>query len=102
MITKEQIEALRKLMVSETPDVAASPLNQVFALAQQALAMQPRPLSEVEGLALLVYKPQGEDELSCTILRKYPSGKWCAGSFGYAWPETTLAIPLSALPKVGV
>ena len=92
MITKEQIEGWYMI----TDDYHTPAMAQEFKrLALLALSMEPRPLAEIEGPAIRAHKVPGNT--GYTILCKYADGEWRGSWAGTEWPDTTLAIPLSAL-----
>ena len=66
--------------------------------------MKPRPLAEIDktDTALVIYRDESEALYlsNVFVLRCYGSGVWKTGAICKSWPDTTLAIPLSSLPKV--
>ena len=69
------------------------------ALALRGLDTVPRPLAELDGPALAIYRNAGARANSYVIVAKRPNGTWASHSLGAAWPDDTLAVPLSALPE---
>jgi hypothetical protein len=88
--TKERIENWRAFLSDVEPEDGPE-LNAIFDLAKIAVALKPRPLAEIEGEAFVF------DGKVVHILRKYTNDCWLSVQLGTEWPNTTLAIPLSAL-----
>lgn len=102
MLTREQVEEILHIDTIDRAVAVSLAAHKVKSLCDMALgylAMQPRPLSEIDGGALVVALNE-MDETAYHVLFKYPNGSWLSHGMGKPWPETTLAIPLSSLPKV--
>ena len=97
MMTREQAENIRKHCANNDAITLCS--GTALELAELWLAVQPRPLSEIDGGAIVTALNE-MDEPAYHILFKYPNGSWLSHGMGKPWPKTTLAIPLSSLPKV--
>jgi hypothetical protein len=72
-------------------------------LALQALSMAPRPLSEIEGTAL-IFRQNHVGEEQTVVIYKYPNGEWKSHVLAVPYPASTLAIPrasLTSLPTPG-
>lgn len=99
-LTKTQVELVRENAAQIAKHGVDDPaiITALCTLALRGLECHPRPLAEIEGPALVIYHI-GDDTLpSHVIVGKRPNGTWASHSLGKAWPDTTLAIPLSALP----
>ena len=115
-LTREQIEELLKYyqagvadyetllkgtddVIERWAEVEIEKAKQHVALCNMALSwieVQPRPLSEIDASDVAIVRHKNGFGY---FVSKYPSGKWLHHTFGEAWPETTLAVPLSSLPE---
>ena len=103
MIDLDKLEALAKTAKATSAidnrfyDAAREALPALIArvreLEAQSLAMQPRPLSAIEGPALLHWQGRW------FVCWKAKHGGWVSVENGNIWSATDMAYPLSSLPK---
>ncbi len=102
-LTREQIEAMRDYF----PEPSWYALNSVMIenhralcdLALIGLAVQPRPLSQILGRAIVVYDHPDFEGQQAKIVARYIGDAWRDSAIGREYAETTLATPISALPR---
>ena len=99
-LTRARIEAIK----NGAPRIDESEIVALCDLATKALEMRPRPLAEIDktDAALVIHRDESEALYlhNVFVLRCYGSGVWKTGAINKSWPDTTLATPLSSLPKV--
>jgi hypothetical protein len=110
MITKERLDYLKDCITARDWRVEIqSELDELFALALQAIEMQPRPIAEAvpnTGEPLLLFIPEinkGLDGWEVSQLwgdTWWTSGGPNGGSDMDEWNTATHFIPLSSIPKV--
>jgi len=98
--TKEQIEQIRSAHAA-VGDGYGDEIVALCDLALEALEMRPRPLAEIDKAetALVIERDQHSERLNVFVLNCYGSGLWKRSPASQAWRPSTLAIPLSAIPK---
>jgi hypothetical protein len=101
MLTKEQIETARHELPMALGRESIAAVNALCDLALKALEMRPRPLAEIDKAetALVIERDQHSKSLNVFVLNCYGSGHWKRSPASQAWLPSTLAIPLSAIPK---
>ena len=97
-LTKEQIEGF----LTFKKNISFEQMNALCGLALEALEMRPRPLAEIDKAetALVIERDQHSQGLNVFVLNCYGSGHWKHSATNQARLPSTLAIPLSSLPKV--
>ena len=97
-LTRARIEAIK----NGAPRIDEGEIVALCDLATKALAMRPRPLAEIDKTetALVIERDQHSQGLNVFVLNCYGSGHWKRSPASQAWLPSTLAIPLSSLPKV--
>lgn len=96
-LTKDSIEAIK----NGAPRRTEGEIVALCDLALEALAMKPRPLAEIDKAetALVIERDQHSESLTVFVLNCYGSSHWKRSPASQAWLPSTLAIPLSSLPK---
>ncbi len=97
-ITTEQWIAIYK-MLDLQKDIRPDVIRALCDLALIGREVQPRPLSQILGRAIVVYDHPDFEGQQAKIVARYIDDAWRDSAIGREYTETTLAIPLSALPK---
>ena len=96
-LTRARIEEIR----TSAPRMTEGEIVALCDLALEALEMRPRPLAEIDKAetALVIERDRHSKNLNVFVLNCYGSGHWKRSPASQAWLPSTLAIPLSSLPK---
>ena len=99
--TKDSLAELIGELKSRSKPFDWPVLDALRDLALEALEMRPRPLAEIDKAetALVIERDQHSESLNVFVLNCYGSGLWKRSPASQAWLPSTLAIPLSAIPK---